>query len=248
MLIVLGALTQTLVVPLGERLERRLEIETVRQLERVRRALIGHLVTHGVLPCPLPPAPSVPSASAPAADATHAPGSPFVTVLDGIGRSGCAHAEGGVPAAVLGVAGAVDARGALLDAWGRALRYAVSTGRERSAAHGESRGGAPGIWTAPGAAREAGLRGLRATLSLCRVAATEGCPREERRAGALAFVVLSYGADASARDAQRENLDGDAVYALAPRSSVDGYRFDDALVWASRNELAYWLLRAEWLP
>lgn len=226
MLVVAGVLTRALVVPFGEQLERRRQDATRRQLESVRHALIGHIVTRGVLPCPL-------------AAAGISGGSASIDVVD----RPCRQGRGYVPGTALGIAGALDEAGALLDAWGRPLHYGVSLTSARRA--GER--GLPD-WTTPGEAAAVGLSALDADLSLCSVASNGRCPRAALRADALAFVVLSTGADDSARDAQRENLDDDTQYALAPRSSVDGHRFDDLLVWGSRNELAYWLVRAEWLP
>ena len=225
-LLVVGLLAQAFLAPLGERLERRRHAEAERQLEAVHRALIGHLVTQGVLPCPLLPG-EMPAGGSP------------TSAVDVPCRSG----SGGLPAATLGVAGSLDAHGALLDPWGRALLYSVSLASSE-------RGGEPALadWTSPGEAAAVGLAHLEADLVLCRVATGGGCPREALRADAIAFVVLSRGRDESGEGAQRENLDGDRVHALAPHSTVDGHRFDDTLVWASRNELAYWLLRAEWLP
>ena len=241
-LVVLGVLLRAVVVPLGDRLERRRHDETLALLDEVRRALVGHLVTRGVLPCPL-------EANARAGGAGDIDPSGLGDDFGGgYGAAGsaevaCARADGFVPAVTLGVSGAVDAHGALLDPWGRPLRYGVSLAS--SAARGVP---SRPDWTSPGEARAVGLDALEADLVLCRTEASGTCPRSERRAGALAFVVLSSGRDGSPAGAQRENLDGDGVYALATPSVLAERPFDDALVWASRNELAYWLLRAGWLP
>lgn len=224
-LLVLGVLTRALVTPLGTVLHERRVQATDDRLESVRQALLGHLVTTGTLPCPLQ-----------------------VGISASIAASGsravdCSRGQGGVPARLLGVEGPVDAAGALLDSWGRPLSYAVSLSSSREAGDIDSPD-----WTSVGEAAAVGLSELDADLVLCQAAYSGSCPRAALRADAIAFVVLSGGADDSSVDAQVENIDGDRVFAVAPRSTVDGHRFDDLLVWASRNELAYWLLRAEWLP
>ena len=226
-LVVLGTLARALLAPLGERLERRRHDESRDRLEEVRRALVGHLVTRGVLPCPL----SSDDASTP------------VSVEEGTPSRPCRRGSGHVPAAVLGVAGPLDANGALLDGWGRPLRYGVTLASD-------DRAGTPALadWLVPGEMPIVGLERLGADLSLCRVTASGDCPRRATRADALAFVVLSTGADATPDGLGGENLDGDRVYALVPPSVAPGAAFDDLLVWGSRDELAYWLVRAEWLP
>ena len=229
-LVILGVLARALLAPLGERLDERRREATRQRLDAVHRALVGHLATQGVLPCPLQAASATGSATADEG-AWNAPAAP------------CPSGQGGVPAATLGVAGPIDPAGSLLDDWGRPLQYAVSLATSDRAGEGDLPD-----WTTAGELPRVGLRHLRADLVLCRRAAAGACPRAERRADAIAFVVRSRGAEDLPRDAERENVDGDAVFAVAPPSIVAGQRFDDLLVWASRDELAYWLLRAEWLP
>jgi len=236
-LVVLGVLARALLAPLGEGLERRRHEETARRLEEVRRALVGHLVTRGVLPCPLVPGRLATGSGG---------GMPGAGSVDEGGDAvavACRRGHGRVPAAALGVAGAIDVNGALLDGWGRPLHYAVSLASDPS--RGER---ALPDWLVPGEIRAVGTRHLAADLSLCRTSVEGACPTRLTRAEALAFVVVSTGADATAAGSGGENVDGDDVYALAPPSVVPGERFDDLLVWGSRDELAYWLLRAGWLP
>ena len=225
-LLVIGLLTRAFLAPLGESLERRRHAEAERLLDDAHRALVGHLITRGVLPCPLPPS-----------------GGRSSDGNSGASVAGCRSGSGRLPAVALGVPGPVDADGALLDPWGRALLYSVSlASSDRAGARDRP------DWTSEGELAAVGLAQLSADLVLCDVAASGACPRDALRADAVAFVVLSRGRDDSGEGAQRENLDGDRVHVLAPHSAVDGHRFDDTLVWASRNELAYWLLRAGWLP
>ena len=232
-LLVLGVLAGAALAPVGERLEERRRESTWQRLDSVRRALIGHLATTGALPCPLP---------AGGLERSDESGSiPSTTPsMDDVRGARCARGVGRVPAATLGVAGPTDASGALLDDWGNVLQYAVSL-------VSSDRSGDPDWpdWTTPGELSRVGLQHLEATLVLCRTAVAAECPRAGRRADAIVFVVFSTGATIVPRDAEHENLDGDRTYAVAPRSPVMGQRFDDQLVWASRDELAYWLLRTD---
>jgi len=234
-LAVLGVLARALLTPLGERLEARRHETTRLRLDDVRRALVGHLITRGVLPCPSP--------GVEGGAGTGLLAGPVDLGGDTSSPAPCSRGHGGVPGVALGVAGPVDASGALLDAWGNPLRYAVSLASSDRAGNV-----ALPDWTSDGEAARVGLRLLSADLSLCRVVSAGRCPRHALRADTIAFVVLSTGSDPEPRDIERENVDGDTVYALAPASVVAGHRFDDQLVWASRDELASWLLRAEWLP
>lgn len=230
-LLVLGVLARVTLTPLDALLERAREATTRERLAAGREALIAHLVAGGTLPCPLPLA---------ATDTASAErGGSAVDVAD----APCRRAQGALPGVALGLAAPLDAGGAALDGWGRPFRYAVSLASDATA-------GDPALpdWTTAGEAAAVGIGRLDADLGLCGTAAEGLCPRRALRAGKVAFVLLSTGADPTAADIQRENLDGDRLFALAPRAAVEGHRFDDLVVWASRNELVWWLLRAGWLP
>jgi len=231
-LVILGILLSAATVPLasleGQRRERRVQADLV----SIRDALIARLISHEALPCPIGRV--TVGARVPAASAGQA------STVAVSGR--CATFRGGVPAATLSVAGAMDATGALLDPWGRAYRFALSD----TDADGHGTAGLPD-WSAPGESGEVGIQHLRGSLSVCERAVAR-CPREALRANDLVFVVLSHGADAGATGLQRPNLAPSGSFTLAPRSDVPDLQFDDVLTWASRSELTWWLLRAGRLP
>ena len=224
-LAILGLLVRAAVVPLATLHETRRERAAHELVRAAREALIASALVHGALPCPV----SRSGAGGARAD----------------GR--CATFRGGVPAARLGLAGAVDDAGALLDPWGGAVLYALSDADASSA-------GTPGVpdWTDAAELRAVGIDALRGALVACRTGGRGRCPADEVRAADLAFVVLSHGADASAAGPQGRNVGpfaaGEPTFALAPRSGVDGHRFDDAIAWASRGELVREMLRAGRLP
>lgn len=145
--------------------------------------------------------------------------------------TGCTLGDGGVPAAALALPGTLDASGALLDPWGRRYRYAV--------------GGAH--WTDEQPLGDIGIERLRGTLSVC-AQAQSPCPRAALRGNDLAFVVVSSGADASGAGLQGLNARPGTTFTSAPPSIEASTRFDDGIVWASRSELVWWLIRASRLP
>ena len=232
-LAILGLLLRATLVPLATLREARSERAARERVDAARAALLAHAVTRGALPCPLPLSDGRPASATGAADDAAS------------GR--CRAFRGAIPATVLGLDGPTDAAGAALDPWGRALVYAVSD----ADADGAGTPGAPD-WTVPGEPGAVGIDALAGSLVVCRVAGRGRCPAREVRAEDLAFVVLSRGADPSALDLQARNADalggGGGTFTLAPRSAVDGHRFDDVLAWGSRGELVLWWLRAGRLP
>jgi prepilin-type N-terminal cleavage/methylation domain-containing protein len=231
-LVILGVLMRAAIMPLTARVEQQHRQLTDELLARTRAALIGHLVTMGALPCPL--------SEGRLADSTGLMAAPVSD--SAIGRA-CESGSGYVPANLLGVMGPTDEQGALLDAWGRRLRYSVSLVQGSHQANGSLARPSP-VWITAAVLDETGIGELNADLLLCRSSSASRCSKPELIADQLVFVLLSVGADSSSTDQQVENQDNDRVFVLAAQSSVPGYAFDDHLVWASKSELAYWLLRA----
>lgn len=241
-LVVLGVLAQAALRPLSALDASRKERQLIQELDMIRDALLAHLVSYGSLPCPLSgPEPEFGSGSGFGSGSWSGSGS-------GSGSRQHSSSEtctlrGQVSAERLALDVATDDAGAALDPWGRPYVYT------RSSADSESFG-EPGIqdWSAIDELSAVGIEHLRGTLTICRQA-RDPCAASAVSASDLVFVVLSLGADPSARDLQRLNAQatGD-VFTLAPDSMVDGHRFDDALVWASRSEAVWWLLRAHRLP
>ena len=225
-LAILGLLLRAAIVPLATLRETGREREARGLVEAAREALLASAVARGTLPCPVPTA-GGPGAAAPVGG--HGGGTGVANPGADAGEP-CTSARGGLPAVALSLPGPVDAAGAALDPWGRPLVYALSP--DEAGEGGGGRGGRGG-----GTARDG--------LVACRVAGRGACPAHEVRAADLAFVVLSHGADPSAEGLQGRNAAGDGrTFTLAPRSAVPEHRFDDLLAWGSRDELAWWRLRA----
>lgn len=218
-LLILGVLTRMAVQPMTAAVAQRQWRQATQELESVRHAVWAHVVRRGVLPCPV---------------GLHQ------TMTEQAAEQ-CRIGDGGVPAASLGLTGQIDENNALLDPWGRPYRLAIS------GAAGDARQ-PPLDWTVPGASSRIGLQNLTADLTICTDAVASLCPDALSRASDVAFVLFSTGPDASVHGAQQENLDGDQVFVLQPRSISASTPFDDLLVWGSASETVYWLLRAGWLP
>jgi len=214
-LIVMGMLFGASITPLAGLRENAKRQQSLDQLQAVKQALIGYVIRTGVLPCPASPR-----------------NDPHNEI--------CSHGQGGVPAAQVGLLGAVDSAGALLDPWGRPLRYALTLYDHAD------RGllGAPD-WSSPGEIAAVGISQARADLRLC--LSRDQCNKQHLRADQLVAIVISDGSDGSDSGAQRENQDGDTQFALASYSQKDADRFDDMLVTLSRSDMAYWLLQSHWL-
>ncbi|MFT6304217.1 MAG: prepilin-type N-terminal cleavage/methylation domain-containing protein [Granulosicoccus sp.] len=224
-LLIVGLLTRSLLMPITMAQQRKQFDLTRSELQLVKDSLHAHLIAHGYLPCPI-----------------------METVADlasGGDKRGvkCEVGQGSVPAVVLGLSGAIDSHGALLDVWSRPYRYAVSLSNHSS--KGNQR--FPD-WTTPGEASNVGLRYLSSSLVLCVEPSRAACAKRNVRADNLTFVVLSLGQDVSTAGAQSENQDGDETFLISPLSIRSDSPFDDQIVWSSTHDILYWMLRAGWLP
>ena len=226
-LLIVGVLARTLLEPLNRAQSHKQVEQTNNELQLIKDSLHAHLIAYGYLPCPITQS-SISSAS---------------TSITSTTSTNCKNMQGGVPAALLGLSGAIDSHGALLDAWNNPYRYAVSLSNHAS--RGDQR--LPD-WTTAGEASRVGLRHLTSNLVLCTKPSRDACAKHNVRASNLVFVVLSQGKDASSSGAQLENQDNDAIYIVKDWSlSVDS-AFDDQIVWSSNQDALYWMLRAAWLP
>ena len=227
-LLVVGLLAKSALAPLAGFQAHILHRQAESQLQLVREAIFAHLVAYGALPCPL-------DASSSSLNLTSGG--------NGGDASHCTNADGFLPAASLRLAGAVSDDGALLDPWGRELRYAVSLAdvvdEDNLQLH---------AWTTPGDAARIGIGRISAQLVLCNTLTGAGCSGQSIRADQIAFVVLSTGPDSSAAGLQSENLDNDFFYLVTEESIVPELYYDDLVAWGSAADVMYWMLRMGWLP
>ena len=220
-LLILGVLTKAVTGPLSALQKHRQHREAVSQLTSIQSALWAHVVSQGVLPCPV------------AAEG--------LTVLDR--DTACGVYQGGVPAVTLGLSGSVTANGALLDPWNRPYQLALSNPDDKVVGSDE-----PFDWAVEGSASRTGIQHLGADIVVCNRSVSGQCPSRDVRADELSFVILTAGADDTHHGDQSENLDADQVFTLQEPSINAEQPFDDLLLWGTAAETAYWLLRAGWLP
>ena len=189
------------------------------QLDEITDALYGFAQANGRLPCPA----TVASAGA----------------EDPVGGGACSQQHGFVPSTTLGLSGAVNADGLLMDEWLSAYRYSVTT------ANGNAFTTAAGMRTATMAA-------LAPDLRVCGEAACTNIVAED-----LPAVVLSLGADWTA-------FTGADAVENSGETTLAGYRhgndinfvstgyiedvFDDIITWLSSSILYTRMVAAGQLP
>lgn len=231
-LLIIGLLTKTAIGPLAALQEHGKREHAEKDLEVVRDTIFAHLVAYGALPCPL--------------QETNADSSYLTMVVDGDNAANgqtCKVFSGLVPAFSLGLAGSVNAIGALLDPWGREYRYTVS-----STNHTEQGNAQLPDWTTPGEAASVGISSLSSDITLCNTSTGTDCTGRSIRSNQIAFVVMSTAGDHSMQGLQAENQDNDNFFVVTDESIVEGRQFDDLLVWGSAADVMYWMLRMGWLP
>ncbi|MFK8076215.1 MAG: type II secretion system protein [Granulosicoccus sp.] len=220
-LLIVGLLSKSILKPVALAQERQRYHKNKITLQLVKESLLAHVVAKGTLPCPIP--------------ASHS----YSVDSDVV----CNIGQGGIPAAMLGIEGAVDEYGALLDEWNRTFLYAVSL-----KSHAKEGDEFLPDWTSVGEASAVGIPNLRGSLALCTQAVSGSCPMSQIRANELAFVVVSFGEKMISSGLESENSDGDNIFIAAEYSIEKTTAFDDQIVWSSAQEVMYWMLRAAWLP
>lgn len=217
-----------LVVSLGQSAENSRRAEAQLQIRRIEEALIGYAQSTGRLPCP----------SSTTSRGAEAP----------LGGGDCSQWHGLVPAQTLGLNGATNADGLLLDPWGNPYRYSVSSLNTPS--NGRAFTTSTGLdWTF------SNNNPLASSADLLRVCPDTTCANPQ--ADGSPAVVLSMGANWTGFTSAAEILNAGGVI-------IDGYRFsanndfvsmpysdqlfDDLIIWISPNILYSRLINAGLLP
>lgn len=198
--------------------------ETQLQLEEVIAALYGYAQANGRLPCPAIPA------------------SNGAEALTG---GACTRAHGFVPSATLGLRGAVNSDGLLLDSWNNPLRYSVTTANNNA-------------FTTTGGMQTTTMATLAPNLRICREATCTNVI-----AGTIPVVVLSMGKNwAEFTSADEVANGGEATLAGGPSGATyqtannldfvqapyNQSTFDDMLSWISPPVLYTKMIAAGKLP
>lgn len=177
---------------------------------------------------------------------------------DGIIDS-CKGFSGFLPAGTLGLTGAIDTLGRLLDPWGQPYRYHVAPVDADSDADADTFAGFDLV--SPNGIGEEGLSNVDPNLFICTDSNNAGNDTACDLSGTIivnnaAAVIISTGKDIGqvASSIQTENLDdfhdgtNDRVYTFSTRSDVSGAEYDDGVRWISPNVLYSKMIEAGQLP
>ncbi|MDP2140427.1 MAG: type II secretion system protein [Gammaproteobacteria bacterium] len=231
-LLIVGLMLSGLFASLGSSTENKRRTDATAQLNRIEEALYGFAQTNGRLPCPA--VPGVPTGQE-----------------DPLAGGVCTNSRGFVPAVTLGIQGAINTDGLLLDPWGNPYRYVVS---ERVQVLDRA-------FTTSN-----GLRALFANGSLTIDPATRLCVSSAVNCTGTTFtnsapaLVFSMGSDwqtfSSAIQVENASAPPHASYpniinndfVNAPYAEDGTQAFDDILVWLSPQILFSRLISAGRLP
>lgn len=232
-LVVVGLMIGYLIIPLGSQSEKRYNVEAARQLDQIRQALYGFAVANGRLPCPADP--NSLGRENPVGGST-----PLIPCANG-GR-------GFVPAATLGLSGAVNCDQLLTDPWGQPYRYSITTSTTNVYSNQD-----------PDGVSFANLGGLMGTnnLQICPDAACANSINDNAVA-----VIYSTGKNWANFTSANENenageaniasncgltnygLSNDDRYVSRNQSRAAGQEFDDIIIWIPPTVLFNKLLDA----
>jgi type II secretory pathway pseudopilin PulG len=235
---IISLLLATAMYTLSAQTEQRNFEETRRRLEAARELLLAFAIVNGRLPCPASTTTGATAGfEAPAGGGTCTAPGPY---------------GGWLPARSIGFQ-VTDAAGNAVDAWGNAIRYAVSAT-------------APTCVTAPTTPHFTNATNLRANgiscqpndLVVCQsatgISATAcGAANPVTNQTTLAAIAFSTGKNGSAGSAgidEAANLNGDRVFVWhtpAPVGATNG-EFDDQMTWITVGELYGKLIAAGRLP
>lgn len=227
-LVILGVLLGALLEPFGASYSQQKRNSTEQLLRHTKQALIGFAVKNQRLPCPAT------ESSNGAED-----------YLGTVGDSNCASGYGFVPAQTLGLDGAVDSEGRLLDAWNRPIRYAVSAGEASEGANQDR------VFVTTGGMRQARMENLEPQLSVR--TADSVCRTTKARATQLPVVLVSQGEQEHDTVYERQNRepsqsDYGEVFVAWEFSQNPQCAYDDLVVWLSENVLYKNMIEAGALP
>ena len=263
-MIIISILIAVIAVPLATQVEQQRTIETNKQLELIKEALVGYALSNSRLPCP--------ATDGVVYGTTNTNGRE--NPVGGGGAAGCAVKIGFLPAATLGVS-PVDSNGFALDAWGspaNRIRYAVADVNVTTSATCPTAINHPlttvnGMRTATMDCLSGPSGTPRVLITVCSSmpigggpGAATGCTASDILTSSAPFVVLSLSKNASDTPAagshEAHNVDGqlngaqDLYFVSHPPSpsGAAGGEFDDIVSWPSLNTLFARMVQAGKLP
>jgi hypothetical protein len=212
--------------------QMRQNASAISQLADVKEALYGFAQVNGRLPCPAIPNSIPPGAESPVGGGTF-----------------CTRQHGFVPSATLGLKGAVNADGLLLDPWGNPLRYSVTN--------------TLGTWdfTTTGRMKTVGIAILHPDLKVCKQAACTNVIVNN-----IPAIILSMGKNGATAFTSSDELGnaGEGGTTVGGGPSGNAYRiandpnfvsadysevnFDDTITWIDPSTLYNKMIKAGKLP
>ena len=253
-LVIVGLLLGSFIGSFSQRIETTRRDNTKKQLEDIKRALLGFASARGRLPCPA-------TTTAVAAE---------LGLEQPIGGGNCALKHGFIPGKTLGIDGAYNRDNLLIDVWGNPIRYSVTTSNSNAFTTPYTVLGAGGM-------KDVGMGVLLPDLVICDGDSSQPdvCTGVTTLINSAPFVVLSLGKDGSAfvtnlapNSDQGENA-GEATVAanvagenlaytvgagkafvsksFSSEGSTAGL-FDDLIVWESPYVLYSCMMEAGQLP
>lgn len=234
-LVVFALLIGGLLLPLSAQIEQRHIVETQRQLEEIKAALMGFAAANGRLPCPA-------SSTSNGVESFAAGG----TTANG----NCSNfLDGFLPAATLGLT-PVDSEGYALDAW------ALPTSRIRYAVSNATVNAQTNPFTKTDGMKSAGIENI-ANADLLQVCASStgitasSCGTAVTLTSKAVVVIHSLGGNPASGGAgadEQANLNADKVFVSHSKTGVAGNEFDDLVTWLAPSLLLNRMIEAGRLP
>ena len=224
-MVIISLMLSGLMMSLSQTTENTRRSDVQAQLTEITEALYGYAQANGRLPCP----------ATPTSNGTELP----------VGGGACTRQHGFVPSATLGLKGAVNVDGLLLDPWNNPLRYSVTTANSNA-------------FTTTNRMQAATMAILAPDLRVCREATCSNVI-----ASNIPVVILSMGKNWSAFTSTDEVANSGEttagggssgiVYRMAGNNdfvsaSYNETAFDDLITWISPHILYTRMITAGRLP
>ncbi|MDO8908504.1 MAG: type II secretion system protein [Pseudohongiella sp.] len=232
-LMILGLLLGGLLSAVSQTTENTRRADTNAKLKQIEEALYGFAQANGRLPCP---------ATNASAGAEAAP----------LGVGNCTVTRGFLPAATLGIAGAINNDGLLTDSWGNPYRYAIASSQLLAAPIRDfaSVNGLRHVYNNQAAVAANWLRVCSATPCL------PGPPPVNITAPNVPAIVLSMGSNWASFSSAEETENVGTTMGAYPIPANNDFvstlynetQFDDLIIWLSPNILFSRMISAGKLP
>jgi len=254
-LLIISVLVSIAAIPISTQLEQQRVVETNKQLDLIKEALIGYALANGRLPCPATDGINYGAANSNGGESP-------------VGGGTCTVKLGYVPAATLGVS-PVDSSGFAIDAWG-ITQNRIIYGVADTIVNSTGTAGCPLVSSHPlttaGGMQLATMDCIasKTLITVCSsapavAAFSTSCPAGTTLTSSAPFVLVSLGKNAPSGSTgadEAQNIDG-KLYSQQDQFFVShtpvaagaaNGEFDDIVVWPSLNTLFARMVQAGKLP